>query len=66
MVENTTPHQWCRTCHRRRACRLHLRAEFPPAAARRWLQRSCPWPREGRCQIIYQVALLPLLPEEER
>ena len=53
------PHVLCRTCHRTRDCMKHLRAEFPPAAARKWLKAHCGTPE--RCDLRYQVGLEPRL-----
>ena len=50
------PVQICRTCARSRDCRFHLRAEFPPTAAKRWLMRTCPRDRYG-CEIVYHTGI---------
>jgi|GEM_PF-2869084 hypothetical protein len=36
----TEPRVYCAHCGRYRLCRFHLRAEFPPKAARRWLAKN--------------------------
>ena len=57
----TNPIKYCTTCERVRDCMLHLRADFPPEAAERWLRRSCP--RKGvrprPCDIRYQAGIMP-------
>jgi len=38
----TEPRIYCAHCGRYRLCRLHMRAEHPPTAARRWLAKHDP------------------------
>ena len=38
---NARAHVWCKVCRAIRYCDRHARAEFPPDAAKRWLERAC-------------------------
>lgn len=41
-----------------RYCDKHARAEFPPDAARRWLERDCK-ARGHEAQAVYQAGVTP-------
>jgi hypothetical protein len=48
------PKVWCTVCGRRKNPTDHMRADFPPEAARKWLKRTCR--REGKpCEFGYQA-----------
>lgn len=52
------PIKYCTACGRVRSCYQHMRAEFPPGAAEKWLRKSCP--AEGKpCEIKYQAGMSP-------
>ena len=57
----TNPIKYCVVCDRERDCMLHLRADVPPAAAERWLRRSCPQKgvRPRPCDIRYRAGIMP-------
>lgn len=46
----------CKTCARQRSCMLHLRADFPPDAARKWLRKTCERGRKD-CDLVYRVGI---------
>lgn len=62
MSDTTEPTYTCKICARRRSCRLHLRAEFPPDAAKHWLKKTCSTPT--RCDLEYRAGIQ--LPPPER
>lgn len=39
--DQSRPRVICDRCKSVRYCDQHLRSEFPPDAAKRWMQRSC-------------------------
>lgn len=50
------PYQSCATCGEQRSCMLHLRAEFPPDAAKKYLKKHCPL--DGKlCEFHYSAGL---------
>lgn len=55
----STPTQTCLTCNRSRSCMRHLRAEFPPAAAKQWLKKHCMRYTQGQrvCDIHYTAGI---------
>ncbi len=59
--DEVNPTQTCDVCERSRDCLLHLRAEFPPGAACKWLQRTCTHPdtpcRESSDVIAYRAGV---------
>lgn len=47
----------CDHCGRVRDCMLHKRAESTPAAARRWLRKTCQ--EKGKpCSFLYRAGLV--------
>lgn len=44
----------CDACGESRDCTLHMRAEFPPDAARKYLRKGCDNPR-GSCKFRYEA-----------
>ena len=68
MQYNSEPIEYCKTCDRERSCYSHMRAEFPPDAARKWLKRTCPYKGPGgtrwdtkKCDIYYKAGFIPPL-----
>lgn len=51
-----TPKVTCTYCGRRRAATLHMRADFPPDAARKWLKRTCKH-EEKPCDFGYRAGV---------
>ena len=52
----SNPRILCRTCGRQRDCLLHQRADFPPQAAKGYLQRTCQ--RDGNgCDFQYRIGM---------
>ena len=47
----------CMTCRKIRRCEWHKRADHPPTAAKKWLQRRCPKKREA-CDLRYTAGIL--------
>jgi hypothetical protein len=50
----SAPEVKCNVCNRRKNPMEHMRADFPPEAARKWLKRTCK--RDGKpCQFGYRA-----------
>ena len=50
----------CTKCGKRRNCMQHMRSDFPPDAARKWLRRQCKI--EGKpCEFGYRAGISPEL-----
>lgn len=56
------PKKFCITCGRERECGYHMRAEFPPDAAEKWLKKTCQHKKgkKGKpCNIEYRAGIQP-------
>lgn len=49
----------CTYCGRKRDATRHMRADFPPDAARKWLRRNCPHQGAGPspCEFRYRAGV---------
>ncbi len=52
------PMMTCSVCQRRRNCIMHIRADHPPTAAKKWLRSKCVH-AEKPCDIHYTAGIEP-------
>ena len=56
-MDASEPRYSCTTCGRIRECRRHRRAAFPPAAARKWLVKTCTLSDKISCRLVYRAGV---------
>lgn len=59
----------CTHCGRTRDCTLHMRSEFPPDAAKKWLRKTCEAnqvPYAKPCEFTYRAGIDQMLEAQVR